>query len=36
VRYVLFAHGGPDNISAVLIIGIAVHRICFDFSFVAG
>ena len=36
VRYVLFAYGGQDNISALLIIGIALHGICYDFFFVSG
>jgi nucleoside transporter len=36
VRYVFFAYGGQDNISAFLIIGIALHGICYDFFFVSG
>jgi nucleoside transporter len=36
VRYALFAYGGQDNISVLLIIGIALHGICYDFFFVSG
>jgi nucleoside transporter len=36
VRYVLFAYGGQDNISVLLITGIALHGICYDFFFVSG
>ena len=36
VRYVLFAYGGLDNASALLIVGIALHGICYDFFFVSG
>jgi nucleoside transporter len=36
VRYVLFAYGGQDNITVLLITGIALHGICYDFFFVSG
>ena len=36
VRYVLFAYGNADNLSFMLIIGIALHGVCYDFFFVSG
>jgi nucleoside transporter len=36
VRYVLFAYGNGDDLSFMLIIGIALHGICYDFFFVSG
>jgi nucleoside transporter len=36
VRYVLFAYGAEDNVSAMLLVGIALHGICYDFFFVSG
>jgi nucleoside transporter len=36
VRYVLFAYGAEDNVSVMLIVGIALHGICYDFFFVSG
>jgi nucleoside transporter len=36
VRYGLFAYGGPANISVLLILGIALHGVCYDFFFVSG
>ncbi len=36
LRYVLFAFGNAGNLSFMLIIGIALHGICYDFFFVSG
>jgi len=36
LRYVLFAYGNADNLSFMLIIGIALHGVCYDFFFVSG
>ncbi len=36
VRYVLFAYGAEDNVTVLLITGIALHGICYDFFFVSG
>jgi nucleoside transporter len=36
LRYVMFAYGNADSLSWVLILGIALHGICYDFFFVAG
>jgi len=35
-RYALFAYGNASDLSFMLIIGIALHGICFDFFFVSG
>jgi nucleoside transporter len=36
IRYALFAYGNGGDLSFMLIIGIALHGICYDFFFVSG
>ncbi|MXV49440.1 MFS transporter [Pedobacter sp. HMF7647] len=36
VRYVLFAFGNSGELSFMLLIGIALHGVCYDFFFVSG
>jgi len=36
IRYALFAYGNAGELSFMLIIGIALHGVCYDFFFVAG
>ena len=36
VRYALFAFGNADSLVALLLIGIALHGVCYDFFFVSG
>jgi nucleoside transporter len=36
VRYALFAFGAPSQISFMILLGIVLHGICYDFFFVTG
>ncbi|MCX2718704.1 nucleoside permease [Lentiprolixibacter aurantiacus] len=36
LRYLLFAYGNADELAFMLLIGIALHGICYDFFFVSG
>lgn len=36
LRYVLFAYGNAGELSFMLLLGIALHGICYDFFFVSG
>jgi len=36
LRYVLFAFGNAGSLSFMLILGIALHGVCYDFFFVSG
>lgn len=36
VRYVLFAYGNAGDLTFMLLTGIALHGICYDFFFVSG
>ena len=36
IRYALFAYGNSGDLFFMLIIGIALHGICYDFFFVSG
>jgi MFS family permease len=35
-RYVLFAYGNSGELVFLLIVGIALHGVCYDFFFVSG
>ena len=36
MRYALFAFGAPDQVAWMLLLGVALHGICYDFFFVTG
>lgn len=36
IRYALFALGAPAEINWMIILGVAIHGICYDFFFVTG
>ncbi len=36
VRYLLFAFGAPDQVTTMLLLGVLLHGICYDFFFVTG
>lgn len=36
IRYVLFAFGNAGDLSFMLLLGIALHGVCYDFFFVSG
>ncbi|WP_299212104.1 nucleoside permease [uncultured Aquimarina sp.] len=36
IRYLLFAYGDSGELAFMLIVGIALHGICYDFFFVSG
>ena len=36
VRYLLYAFGAPDQVTWMLLLGVILHGICYDFFFVTG
>jgi MFS family permease len=35
-RYVLFALGAPEQVTWMLLLGVILHGVCYDFFFVTG
>lgn len=35
-RYALFAFGAPDQVAWMILLGVALHGVCYDFFFVTG
>ena len=36
LRYALFAFGAPDQVVMMILLGVALHGVCYDFFFVTG
>ncbi len=36
IRYALFAYGAPDQVVWMILLGVILHGICYDFFFVTG
>ncbi len=36
LRYVLFSYGAPEQVTWMILLGVALHGICYDFFFVTG
>ncbi len=36
IRYLLFAYGAPQQVTSMLLMGLVLHGICYDFFFVTG